>query len=90
MPTWFLRTATTLGMLSLFRMGMSVTSFFWRHLMRPLFLPSNHVFKRYANGSKGENGSWAVVTGASDGIGLAMCKKLAREGFNICMVARNE
>ena len=34
--------------------------------------------------------SWAVVTGGSDGIGLAMCKKLAREGFNICIVSRSE
>ena len=35
--------------------------------------------------------SWAVVTGGSDGIGLEMCKYLAREhGFNIAMVARNE
>lgn len=34
--------------------------------------------------------SWAVVTGGSDGIGLAMCKKLAKEGFNICIVSRSE
>lgn len=34
--------------------------------------------------------SWAVVTGGSDGIGLEMAKKLAREGFSICLVARNE
>ena len=31
-----------------------------------------------------------MVSGGSDGIGLAMCHKLAREGFNICIVARNE
>ena len=30
-----------------------------------------------------------MVTGGSDGIGLAMCKKLADEGFNICIIARN-
>jgi len=34
--------------------------------------------------------SWAVVTGGSDGIGLEICKKLAREGFNICIVSRNQ
>lgn len=48
------------------------------------------MFKRYSNGSKGEDGSWAVITGGSDGIGLAMCKNLARQGYNICIVARNE
>jgi len=34
--------------------------------------------------------SWAVVTGASDGIGKAFCLELAREGFNIALIARNE
>ena len=34
--------------------------------------------------------SWAVVTGGSDGIGLAISKKLAREGFNICIVSRTQ
>ena len=34
--------------------------------------------------------SWAVVTGGSDGIGLAMAKKLANEGFNICIISRTE
>jgi len=31
-----------------------------------------------------------VVTGGSDGIGFGMCKKLAGEGFNICIISRNE
>ena len=34
--------------------------------------------------------TWAVVTGGSDGIGLAISKKLAREGFNICIVSRTQ
>jgi len=34
--------------------------------------------------------SWAVVTGGSDGIGLGFCKKLANEGFNICIISRSE
>jgi len=31
-----------------------------------------------------------VITGGSDGYGLDICHKLAAQGFNICMVARNE
>lgn len=33
--------------------------------------------------------SWAVVTGGSDGIGYEICNNLAKQGFNICMIARN-
>ena len=33
-------------------------------------------------------GTWALVTGASDGIGAEFCVQLAREGFNICLVSR--
>ena len=29
------------------------------------------------------------MTGGSDGLGLAVAKRLAREGFNICIVSRN-
>ncbi len=34
-------------------------------------------------------GSWAVVTGASRGLGLAFCAELARQGFNLVMAARS-
>ena len=34
-------------------------------------------------------GPWAVVTGASAGIGKSFCEQLAAKGMNIVMVARN-
>ena len=33
-------------------------------------------------------GPWAVVTGASDGIGRAIAVSLASQGFNLFVVAR--
>ena len=35
-------------------------------------------------------GSWAFVTGATSGIGLAMCKDLAGKGFNIVLAGRSK
>lgn len=34
--------------------------------------------------------SWALVTGASDGIGLGFCHELARRGFNIVLLSRTK
>jgi 17beta-estradiol 17-dehydrogenase / very-long-chain 3-oxoacyl-CoA reductase len=33
-------------------------------------------------------GSWVVVTGASDGIGIEWARSFAKRGFNIVMIAR--
>lgn len=38
----------------------------------------------------GGRDSWAVVSGGSDGIGEQYCRDLAQQGFNICIIGRNE
>jgi len=34
-------------------------------------------------------GEWAVVTGATDGIGLALAKEIAKKGVNVVLVSRS-
>ena len=52
---------------------------FWRHFVRP----RRNLVNRYQS-------KWAVVTGASDGIGEAVCHQLAKSGLNIILVSRSE
>jgi 17beta-estradiol 17-dehydrogenase / very-long-chain 3-oxoacyl-CoA reductase len=35
-------------------------------------------------------GRWAVVTGASDGIGKEFCIQLARRGYNVALLSRSQ
>lgn len=35
-------------------------------------------------------GSWAIITGASDGIGKALAKELIEEDLNLILIGRNE
>lgn len=58
-------------------------------------LPLLHYFyksglpKYLSQHSDGQN-SWALVTGASDGIGRALCEELSEQGFNVVLHGRNE
>lgn len=55
-----------------------------KHRCRKL---NKDLFAKYGNLQKG---TYAVITGASDGIGLAYVKEFAKQGFNICMLVRNK
>lgn len=51
---------------------------FYKYFIRP----QKDLYTRYGGG-------WAVVTGASSGIGLGYSKALAKLGFNVLMISRN-
>ncbi|KAF2403501.1 beta-hydroxysteroid dehydrogenase [Trichodelitschia bisporula] len=62
-------------------LSLKVLSFF--RLLASLFLlPGDSLYKF------GPKGSWAVITGASDGIGKEYALQIAAKGFNVVLVSR--
>ena len=54
-----------------------------RALLKYFVLPRKDLASRYGRGS------WAIITGASDGLGKQYALELAKEGFNIVLMGRN-
>ena len=60
-----------------------------------LWVPSNGFWIHYLRPRKNlrarfEGADWVVVTGASDGIGEALCHEFATVGFNIILISRTQ
>lgn len=76
------RVVTALAMYGVCKVGYEllwVPSYgFWAHYVRP----------RMNLKARFEGADWVVVTGASDGIGEALCHQFAESGFNIVLVSR--
>ena len=53
----------------------------WFYYLRP-----SGAYKRYQRGPQ----SYAIITGATDGIGKSLAKELYRKGFNVIVHGRNE
>ena len=49
----------------------------------------NYILRRKKDLFKIYGPGWAIITGGTDGIGLAYAKQLAARGFDICIIARN-
>ncbi len=70
----------------LYRLGVAIASYTTLRFLRFIYLytrPSS--IKRYLYGES----PWALVTGASDGIGFGIAHELATHGFNVMLHGRN-
>ena len=61
-----------------------LASFTWLHFLRPSSL------HRYKKVDSDQDAAWALVTGASDGIGKGFAEELCHRGFNVILHGRNE
>ncbi|KAL3133117.1 hypothetical protein ABBQ38_007016 [Trebouxia sp. C0009 RCD-2024] len=72
-----MRCSTFIGLVVILRFCITLIRAVWVYFLRP----SKNLKKL---------GSWAVVTGATDGIGRAWCDVLAQKGLNVLLISRTE
>lgn len=71
---------TVLGAVTLVDGSVRLARFCWRHFLRP----NTNLPARYGVGT------WAIVTGATSGIGREYAMELAKQGFHVVLIARTK
>ncbi|KAJ7076897.1 3-ketoacyl-CoA reductase [Mycena belliarum] len=79
---WYISILVALGLFGVLRASLQTVA-----VLAQIFLLPGTSLKKF--GAKKGGGAWAVVTGASDGIGKEFALQLAKAGFNVLLVARN-
>ncbi|HEY8946441.1 MAG TPA: SDR family NAD(P)-dependent oxidoreductase [Polyangiaceae bacterium] len=76
--------ATILGVALLVYAAVHVGRWVWQYVWLTLTWRRPRLAERYGNGS------WVLITGASDGLGKAFAHEFAAHGFNLLLVSRTQ
>ena len=89
---WLVLIAIIIGAIDFLCKVICVLAFLWRKMTRwpqDLMVRYGHPKTKEHQIKTDAETVWAVVTGGSDGIGLAMVHEMASQGFGVCIMARN-
>ncbi|KAK3672059.1 hypothetical protein LTR78_008029 [Recurvomyces mirabilis] len=80
---WASPTTQVFAFIGLLYITLKIFSF-WRLIASLFILPGTNL------STFGKKGTWAVITGASDGIGKEYALQLSKKGFNVLLISRTQ